>query len=300
MKKRIAALLMASAVFLSLCSCGKNSSVSVNGTKIGSGIYKYFLDCAENENPDADKSVQAQAAMEKISEYVAVNSEFANRSIVLDVSEKAELSDTVNSYWRLFSSYYDGIGVSKQDIYEIELSNVYREKLLENYYSADGDNPVTDEELKSYFGSNFIAFRAVTGFLTTVDAENKTVSLSDADRQAVIDVFNNMANEINEGISDFDKVSGYAQNAVVTSETVVIGRDNASYPEGFFDNVTGVGAGQSASFVIGDYIFTVQRYDINSEELNLFETYRADCLKSLKGEDFDAVVADWAQAYACV
>ncbi len=297
MKKRITALLLALAVFLSLCSCGKNSSVSVNGTKIGSGIYKYFLDRAENENPDADKSVQNAAAMEKISEYVAVNSEFAGRNIILGVSEKAELSDTVNSYWRLFSSYYEGIGVSKQDLYEIELSKVYREKLLENYYSADGDNPVTDDELKAYFSNNFIAFRAVTGFLTTVDSENKTVSLSDADRQATVDIFNNMANEINGGISDFDKVSGYAHNVVVTSETVVIGRDNTSYPEGFFDNVTDIGAGQSASFVIGDYIFAVQRYDINSEELNLFETYRTDCLKSLKGEDFDAVVADWAKAY---
>ena len=36
---------------------------------------------------------------------------------------------------------------------------------MADYYSENGDQPVTDDELRSYFSENFIAFKAVTGYL---------------------------------------------------------------------------------------------------------------------------------------
>lgn len=296
--KKITAVIAATILFaLSFCSCTARTSVKVNGTKIDDGVYAYFVDRSQVGNPDLTQQEQKEAANNSVAQYVAVNSEFFNRGLELSTAEKAQVSEKVNSYWHLFSAYYENIGVSKQDLYNIEQSKAFREKLMEIYYSADGDNPVTDEQLKEYFAQSFVAFRAITGFLTTVDSDNQTVSLPEADRQKTVDVFNRMANEINEGVSDLDSVVSYAYNVTLTSETVVINADNTAYPDGFFEQLQVVETDRAASFVIGDYIYTVQRFDINAPELDLFEQYRSDCLKALKGKEFDAVVASWSEAY---
>lgn len=297
MKKRITALIAAIVMLLSLASCAKYSSLSVNGTKISKGIYNYFSDKIISDNPDADSAEQTALIKSAISEYVAVNSEFANRGLTLNSTQKSALSQSVNSLWRLFSSHYNDIGVSKQDLYTVKLNDAYRDSLFTNYYSPDGDSPVTDEELKTYFNENFVAFRAATGYLTTVDSDGKTVTLSDDSRQSVIDSFAALAQDINDEMASLDSADAYSDNVTLTSETVVIDKSSTKYPEGFFENVTAIENNKAASFVIGDYVFAVQRTDISSEDFDLFATYKSDALKSMKGEEFDKIVSDWSLAY---
>ena len=297
MKNRIIPILLILSIILSFCSCSKNAPVTVNGTKIGKGIYTYFLDCAENENPNMSESEIKDAAYDLIAHYVAVNSEFNSRQLTLSVAEKNEVSESVNVYWQYFSEYYEGIGVSKQDYYNIKLNESYRERLMEYYYSDDGDAPVSEKELKEYFNKNFVAFRSVTGFLTTVDGDNNTVSLPKAERKKITETFDKMAAEINEGKASLEVVASYDENTIITNETVVIGKDSTDYPEGFFENVMKLGNDKAGSFVIGDYIFAVQRNDINSQELDLFSKYKSDCLKALKGEEFNSLVDYWSRYY---
>ena len=297
MKNRIIPILLILSIILSFCSCSKNAPVTVNGTKIGKGIYTYFLDCAENENPNMSESEIKDAAYDLIAHYVAVNSEFNSRQLTLSVAEKNKVSEDVNVYWQYFSKYYESIGVSKQDYYQIKLNESYRERLMEYYYSADGDAPVSEKELKEYFNKNFVAFRAVTGFLTTVDDDNNTISLPKAERKKITETFNQMAAEINEGKASLEVVASYGENTIITNETVVISKDSTDYPEGFFENVMKLGNDKAGSFVIGDYIFAVQRNDINSQELDLFSKYKSDCLKALKGEEFNSLVDYWSRYY---
>ena len=105
-----------------------------------------------------------------------------------------------------------------------------------------------------------------------------------------------MANEINEGVASVDDASSYAENVAVTDSVVVIDKSSTRYPDGFFDNVKNIEVGSTASFTVGDYIFTVTRSDITADEL--FEEYRQDCLKALKGEEFETVVESWMTAYS--
>lgn len=297
MKNRIIPILLILSITLPFCSCSKNAPVTVNGTKIGKGIYTYFFDCAENENQNMSESEIKDAAYDLIAHYVAVNSEFNSRQLTLSVAEKNKVSEDVNVYWQYFSKYYESIGVSKQDYYQIKLNESYRERLMEYYYSADGDAPVSEKELKEYFNKNFVAFRAVTGFLTTVDDDNNTVSLPKAERKKITETFNQMAAEINEGKASLEVVASYGENTIITNETVVISKDSTDYPEGFFENVMKLGNDKAGSFVIGDYIFAVQRNDINSQELDLFSKYKSDCLKALKGEEFNSLVDYWSRYY---
>lgn len=297
MKNRIIPILLILSITLSFCSCSKNAPVTVNGTKIGKGIYTYFFDCAANENQNMSESEIKDVAYDLIAHYVAVNSEFNSRQLTLSVAEKNKVSEDVNVYWQYFSKYYESIGVSKQDYYQIKLNESYRERLMEYYYSADGDAPVSEKELKEYFNKNFVAFRAVTGFLTTVDDDNNTVSLPKAERKKITETFNQMAAEINEGKASLEVVASYGENTIITNETVVISKDSTDYPEGFFENVMKLGNDKAGSFVIGDYIFAVQRNDINSQELDLFSKYKSDCLKALKGEEFNLLVDYWSRYY---
>lgn len=297
MKKRIISVILILSALLSFCSCGKYAAVTVNGVKIDKGVYTYFLDCAKSENPDMSEKELENTADAMLSRYVAVNSQFNNDKLSLSVDEKTELSEDVNVCWQYFGKYYEGIGVSKQDYYLVKTSEFYRERLMENYYSQDGTTPVSEEALQDYFNKNFVAFRAVTGFLTTVDENNSTVSLPTAEREKITKQFNTMASDINEGKASIETAASYAENTIITNETVVIGRNSTDYPEGFFENAVKLQNDKAGSFVIGDYIFTVHRSDISSDELNLFNEYRDDCLRALKGEEFDLIVESWSESY---
>ena len=297
MKKRILSVILILSALLSFCSCGKYAAVTVNGVKIDKGVYTYFLDCAKSENPDMSGEELESAADAMLSRYVAINSQFNNDKLTLSVDEKTRLSEDVNTCWQYFGKYYEDIGVSKQDYYLVKTSEFYREKLMENYYSENGTNPVSEETLKDYFNKNFVAFRAVTGFLTTVDENNNTVSLPTSEREKITNQFNAMASDINEGKASIETAASYAENTIITNETVVIGRNSTDYPEGFFENAIKLENDKAGSFVIGDYIFTVHRNDISSDELNLFNEYKDDCLKALKGEEFDSVVDSWSKSY---
>lgn len=296
MKKRIAVIALCFVLTALLCSCGSYAPVKVNSQRISKGVYAYFTDRAEAEKAEGDSASVTDIADAKLSRYIAVNSRFAESGLSLDAADKKSVSETVDSQWHLYSAYYTGKGVSRQDLYKIELSKAYEKTLMLGYYSADGEKPISEEELKNYFSENFVAFRTVTGFLTTLDENNNAVSMNEQQRQQIAGSFESATNDINENSVSLVDASADMQDVTVTEDIVVISKDN-SYPEGFYDKIRELESGRAAAFAIGDYIFCAQRYELLSEEYNLFQKYRTDCLQALKGEEFDSVVGSWAEAY---
>lgn len=288
-----AALLL---VLAALPACGSDAGAKVNGSPVGEGVCLYFDDLARSENPDADEAGIAQASNEKIAEYVAVNSAFASRGLALTTQQKAEVSQTVNDLWRLFGNYYTDLGVTKQDLWKVETSKAYKDAVMVDYYAADGDEPVDEATLQAYFSENYIAFQSITGFLTTADDSGNAVALSDTERTNLITSFENMASAIAGG-SSIAEEAAKANNTISNTETVVVSRADENYSDAFFEHVFAMENNTTSVFTDGDYVFLVLREDIADADRNLFADYRTDCLKTLKGADFDAVVADWAQSY---
>ncbi len=288
-----AALLL---VLAALPACGSDAGAKVNGSPVGEGVCLYFDDLARSENPEADEAGVAQASNEKIAEYVAVNSAFASRGLALTTQQKAEVSQTVNDLWRLFGNYYTDLGVTKQDLWKVETSKAYKDAVMVDYYAADGDEPVDEATLQAYFGENYIAFQSITGFLTTADDSGNAVALSDTERTNLITSFENMASAIAGG-SSIAEEAAKANNTISNTETVVVSRADENYSDAFFEHVFAMENNTTSVFTDGDYVFLVLREDIADADRNLFADYRTDCLKMLKGADFDAVVADWAQSY---
>lgn len=296
MKKAICAVLAAVLCLCTLSACSSGSGVRVNGTEISKGVYLYFTDEAKKENPDADEAALEEAVNKKISEYVAVNSIYADRGLSLSAEAKMELTQTVNSLWRLFGTYYTELGVTKQDLNNVEASKQYRDALIVDYYAPDGDEPIAEETLKTYFNQNYIAFKSITGFLTTADNDGNAVPLSDAEKTALTTSFNNIANAVNGG-SSIEEQANAVDNTIVNTETVVISKADTRYPAEFFTAVAALQNGTAQAFSAGDYIFVVQREDITDEDRDLYSQYRTDCLKMLKGEAFQQVLDGWAAQY---
>ncbi len=296
MKKAICMMLAGVFCLLSLCACTRRASVSVNGTPIGEGVAAYFVDAARQALPDATEEEQTAEAHRQIAEYVAVNSAFSERNLALTTAEKADVSQSVNNLWRLFGGYYTALGVTKQDLLLVETSKAYKDAVMADFYAPDGDEPVSEETLKAYFNENYVAFKSVTGFLTTADDSGNTVTLSDADKQRLTAQFEKSAAAINGGSSVEEQASAI-ENTTANTETVVVHRDNPNYPDGFFAQVSGIENGTAQSFVLGEYIFLIQREDITDADRNLFATYRTDCLRTLKGAAFETVLQAWSAAY---
>lgn len=290
--KKVVSLILIAVMVLSLTSCTV-SKVKVNGTNIDNEIYAYFEDTAEkNEEGEASE----EAILKEISRYVAINSEFSNRGLVLDSGVKAEVSADVNDLWHLYGTYYEKNGVSKQTIYKIELSKAYENSLLADYYSENGDSPVTEDEIKKYFEENYAAIRFVTGYLFNIDDSGANAPMTDAEKTKVTNSFKSVAEMVTEGTSIEEAVGSLGENTEV-HDTVVNAFSDGTFPDGFFDAIKGIEKGKTEVVTVADYIFLISRVDIFSEEYGYYNTYRTDCLKQMKGEEFSAVVDTWAENY---
>ncbi len=290
--KKINSLILVAVMVLSLSSCAP-TKVKVNGTRIDNEVYAYFdVHAAKNENGE----ISEDAILNDISRYVAINSEFSNRGLVLDSSEKSEVSTRVNDLWHLYGSFYTENDISKQTVYKIELSNAYENALLADYYAADGDHPVTEDETKKYFGENYAAIRFVTGYLFNVDDNGATVPMTEAEKTKLTNSFKSVAEMVTEGTSIEESVGSLGENTEVRN-AVINSFSDGTFPEGFWNKVKGIESGKTEVFTIGDYIFLVNRVDVFSEEYGYYNTYRTDCLKKMKGEEFSAVVDTWAENY---
>ncbi len=284
--KKVVSLILVTVLIFSFASCTM-SKVTVNGTKIDNEIYSYF---------EAYTEENEEEILKEISRYVAINSEFSNRGLVLDSSVKAEVSEQVNDLWHLYGTYYESIDVSKQTIYKIELSKAYENALLADYYAADGDKPVTEDEIKKYFEENYAAIRFVTGYLFNVDDNGKTITMTTTEKNKVTSSFKSVAEMVADGTSIEEAVGSLGENTEVR-DTVINAFSDGTFPEGFFDAVKGVEEDKTEVITVGDYIFLINRVDIFSEEYGYYNTYRTDCLKQMKGEEFSAVVDSWAENY---
>lgn len=284
-KKIISSLLALLMVILLFGGCAAKTEVKINGTNIDNEVTAYFKASAKD-----DEDVNAL-----IARYVAVNSEFSNRSLSVPASLRASLSDNVNNIWNLFGTYYEGLGISKETIYKIELSRVYETLLLEERYGENGVSPVSEDDLKEYFRGNYAAVRFVTGYLFEV-TENGTAEMTGEKKLKLTESFNAAADAINNGTSIEEAVS--LLDSAEIHDTVVNSKGNDNFPDGFWDEVKKIEVNKAGVITLGSYIFLVQKVDSEKGDYECYSEYKSDCLYQMKGEEFDEIIDAWAKQYA--
>lgn len=283
-KKIISSLLALLTVILLFGGCAAKTEVKINGTNIDNEVTAYFK----------DKARDGEDVNSLIARYVAINSEFNNRSLTVPPSMRASLSNDVNNIWTLFGTYYEELGISKETIYKIELSRVYESLLLEERYGENGVSPVSEDDLKEYFRGNYASVRFVTGYMFEV-TENGTTEMTDEQKTKLTDSFNAAADAVNDGTSIEEAVALLSSAEI--HDTVVNSKGNDNFPDGFWDKVKKIEVNKADVITLGSYIFLVQKVDSEKGDYECYSEYKSDCLYQMKSEEFDKIIDSWAKQY---
>ena len=222
MKKIISLFLVAVICLLSFASCSAPAKVRVNGTKIDNEVYAYFEDMYDENETEVTKA---------ISRYVTINSEFYNRNLSLTPAQKSDLSLKVDDLWHLYGIHYQKAGISKQTLYKIETSKLYEDVLLDYYYGQGGVEPVSEDEVKKYFKSNYIAIAYATEYLFNIDETGATLPMTDSEKATIINEFAKAETLANTGTPIEGATDKEVHNTLINSSY------DGSFPSGFYKEV---------------------------------------------------------------
>ena len=309
LRKPISAVISIIILLSAFSACTKSngkSAINISGLDLSDEVLIYYLDKVSSspEKFGLDENSVSKDYIDEAqllcAQYVAVNTMFKKLSLTLDTEHKTEISESVSNEWRVFSDYYNLIGVSKQTLTKIHTSLAKKEMLFTSYYGEGGSNEVPVADIKQYFYANYVGFYAVNGYMTTKDETGKTVSLDNDEKAKLRTKFNSMLAQLNNGQTIEEVGAAYAkeQDSTSTAGTVkVLKKGSSEYPDGFYEKVAALSSGKAAVIEAGDYIFLVVKADMTKDDETFFSTYRSACLKQLKSDEFDGIISSTAESY---
>ncbi len=281
-------------VFSGCAITDEKPAMTINDVAISNDIFTYFLDLATVE---MDKEASFDAIREKAKTYAATyfktNTLAHNEGIVLSTAQKAQVSEKVNAYWSIYGNYYTKIGVSRETLTKVFTADSFRSALLLHYYGTGGEEEIPLTRLYAQFKTNYIVFQSITGYFTTTDAYGKTERISENESEALILKFQNMATMVNAGeqnmeeAADFLSSTGYQSSA----QTVILHKDDTSYPKGFFEKVQATEARLATVIGTTDYIFLVLRGDADTNS-EYFKEKKPEMIEIIVGDEIDTKIAN--------
>ncbi len=281
--------LVSTLVFSGCSLIDKGTAMEINGVEISDDIFTYFLDKAVVDlGVDAPFKSLKEKATAYAETYFKTNSLAHSRGVTLTIAEKAAVSEKVNAYWGIYGEYYTKIGVTKETLTKIFTADSFREALLVHYYGTGGEEEIPLARLYAQFKTNYIVFQAITGYLTQTNINGQTVKINETEKEALILKFQNMSAMVNAGeqnmeqAADFLAESGY-QGSV---QTVVLHRDDTSYPPGFFEKVKSTESRRATVIGTEEYIFLVLRGDADTNS-TYFNEKRTEMIEIIVGNEID-------------
>lgn len=293
--RKILSIILALCCFVSTlvfsgCSLAdKGTAMKINNVEISDDIFTYFLDKAVVDlGVDAPLKSLKEKATTYAETYFKTNSLAHSQGVTLTIAEKKAVSEKVNAYWGIYGEYYSKIGVTKETLTKIFTADSFREALLVHYYGTGGEEEIPLTRLYAQFKTNYIVFQAITGYLTQTDINGQSVKINATEREALTLKFQNMAAMVNaseqnmEQAADFLAESGY-QGSV---QTVVLHKDDTSYPPGFFEKVKNTESRRATVIGTEEYIFLVLRGDADTNS-SYFNEKRTEMIEIIVGNEID-------------
>ena len=296
--KRVLSLITALCCFLSVfffSSCSileKPNAITINGTKISDDVFTYFLDCATVElGTDANYEELKSLASKLTGTYYKTNSLAHSYNLSLTTAQKAAVSEKVNAYWNIYAGYYTNIGISKETLTKVFTAESYRDALLLHYYGEGGIEEIPVSRLFANFRTNYIVFQSITGYFSETDTAGNPVRLSQSDIETLVLKFQNMSAMVNAGEQTMEQAAEYLSESGYQSsvQTVVLHKDDSSYPPGFFEKVHEIESRYAAVIGSNDYIFLVLRGDADANSSYFLEK-KTDIIKNIVGTGIDSTI----------
>ena len=289
----IIAVLASSGIFSSCANIVPvSSALTLNGVAISNDVFTYFTDVAMTElGTNADENSIFTKAIGLTETYFKTNSLAKKRGVTLSTANKAAVSEKVNAYWGIYGEYYTSIGVSKETLTKVFTAEAYRNQLLVHFYGEGGEEEISTATMYAYFKMHYIVFQAINGYFTYMDDNGNTVVHTPNEIEEIVIKFQNMASLVNanektmEEAADFLAASGYSSSVV----TLVLGKNDTTYPAGFFEKVQSTKSRVATVIGTNEYIFIVLRGDagVNSE---YFTGKKEEILTALVGDKIDVKI----------
>ncbi len=294
MLRKFVALFAAVTILLCLCGCGKTekNAFSAGELKVSAGIYAYYFDKVsaspeKYEVAEVSRENIAAAAEKACREYLGAIKLCESKKLTLSNDFKRKAAENTENIWKLFSGYYEKIGVTKQDITEISTHECRKQQLLEYYFGVNGISPVADMDLKEEFVDMYVGFKAITGSLTRENDKGETLMLSEQEIAETEKQFREMAAKINGSLATIDEMNveyNESLGIIVTGSlpTELMRDGDPMYDDDFFEKMLTFSHGRAGVIISGSSIYVVERQTIATADEDAFAQYRAQVLESMK------------------
>ena len=270
----------------------KESAMAINNVEISNDVFTYFLDCATVElGAEAPYDSLASKTEALASVYFKTNSLAHKEKLSLSTAEKAAVSEKVSAYWSLYGEYYNSIGVTRETLTKVYTAEAFRKALLVHYYGTGGAEEIPLSRLYAQFRTNYIVFQSITGYFTRTDINGNSVSIPEADKEALILKFQNMSAMVNAGEQDMEQAADFLGESGYKSsvQTVILNREDTSYPSGFFEKVQSLESRRAAVIGTTEYIFLVLRGDADSSS-DYFNEKKPEMIEIIVGDEIDTKI----------
>lgn len=197
--KKTAAAVMALISAATLSGCVDTGSImTVEGVEIRNGVYlqKEISACSDARTKASEQREELgdtseitdlfsekidgksasewikEQTLDEIKQYAAVVKLCEKYGITLSDEEMASINSDVNSMWNddnyyaqyfygtdTIGEYYESIGVGRDSLTDVYVNEELSEKLFLHYYDADGETPVSDDDLNAYLRENRAAVK---------------------------------------------------------------------------------------------------------------------------------------------
>ncbi len=270
----------------------KKSAVTLNGVEVSNDVFTFFLDKATVDlGVEAEPKAIKEQTLSYLATYFKTNSLAHAHGINLTIGEKAEVSQKVNDYWLTYNRYYEKVGITKETLTKVFTAEAFRDRLILAYYGTGGTEEIPLTRLYAAFRTNYIIFQAITGYFTRTDENGNTVRIPQTEIESLLLRFQSMADVVNSGEKSMDEAADYLAEAGIQSsvQTVILHRDDDSYPEGFFEKVQTIDTRYAAIIGTNDYIFLVLRGEADANS-DFFNDKKIEIIKSIVGNGIDEII----------
>ena len=314
--KRVATVISAAAVTLSLASCGSNLSWAAKigkDTIVPIGLYIYGQATVYRESVQSGLLTSSQKLSEqtvtvsdsdsKATEYVDKEAKSKVKSYVgaclmakdykieLTDEEISEAVENAKSAYETDKDVLEKNGVAQSSVEEYYKDLTLKSNLFTAKYGRDGTDPITDDELKQYLRENYATINFIQQYFYTEDGS----AMSDKEIEAVKKEYKDIQSKAEKGKLDFaKKCEEFNKNAT-------------SYKGGYTDStsrfdtesedgkkIMALKNGQFTLLVTDSAIALVQKVKLNTGELITGDS-RESLLVEYKYEDFIKELQSYAE-----
>ncbi len=281
---------------------------------------------ADSDTDFEDKEIDGQCvkdwiydnAKKNALEYLALQELADEKDIELDDS----MTDLYKNYYKqMYDSYessYDKIfsdlGVSSDSFWKINTyPSMIKSELFTKLYGKDGELEVKDDELKTYFKENYVSYYYISVDLTTKDADNNTISVTDETKAKYEQFFKKYANMLNNnGNSTDDVTKQYKVDFELTDSQTPPSVSKDVLKSGLSEDkeldklILDTKEKTAETKTIDSTLYLVYRYDI-SEKADTIKSAEAEeeetgidrdsVLQNMKKDDFDKYINDYIEKF---